>query len=416
MKYKIDLAKQNFILAITIFSIIFISIGIVLPKALTPIYEKILYDYLSEPLNFVDSNFYNIDTDVSYLYFEGNEKVYTNNLKETIDLTPDEIKKKTKNNYGKFKYHGKMYYYYKNYSNNITKIALTDDSSVIRMSNDILLIIMPILLFTFIIVLTLMLIWSRRMLRKIGYLKKKIENIRSDNDEPYTYHVEDEFNELSIAIDNMKHYLKEEEEYKNQMYQNISHDFKTPLTVISSYIEGIEDGIQDEKEGLEIIKKQVKKLEQKVHSLLYLNKLNYIKDTKQTKSDRTDLVEVIKSSVEKFKLQRNDLSWKIVIHDKKTRFHGSYDMWEAIVDNILNNFMRYAEKEIIITIKNGRITFYNDGPNIDDNILDDVFTPYKKGTKGQFGLGLSIVKKTLRLLGYEISVKNEKKGIIFTIK
>ena len=62
------------------------------------------------------------------------------------------------------------------------------------------------------------------------------------------------------------------------MYQNISHDFKTPLTVIKSYIEGIEDGIQDKDQGIKVIKEQVNKLEMKVHSLLYLNKLNYLKE------------------------------------------------------------------------------------------------------------------------------------------
>ena len=91
-------------------------------------------------------------------------------------------------------------------------------------------------------------------------------------------------------------------------------------------------------------------------------------------------------------------------------------MWEAIIDNLLNNFVRYADKSIKITIKNNKIILYNDGPNIDPNILNDIFTPYKKGVKGQFGLGLSIVKKTIMLLGYEISVHNEKKGISFIIK
>ena len=91
-------------------------------------------------------------------------------------------------------------------------------------------------------------------------------------------------------------------------------------------------------------------------------------------------------------------------------------MWEAIIDNLLNNFVRYADKSIKITIKNNKIILYNDGPNIDPNILNDIFTPYKKGVKGQFGLGLSIVKKTIILLGYEISVHNEKKGISFIIK
>ena len=68
------------------------------------------------------------------------------------------------------------------------------------------------------------------------------------------------------------------------------------------------------------------------------------------------------------------------------------------------------------TIDEVKIILYNDGPNIDPNILNDIFTPYKKGVKGQFGLGLSIVKKTIMLLGYEISVHNEKKGISFIIK
>ena len=91
-------------------------------------------------------------------------------------------------------------------------------------------------------------------------------------------------------------------------------------------------------------------------------------------------------------------------------------MWEAIIDNILNNFVRYADKMINVTIKNDKIIFFNDGPNIDEKIVNDIFTPYKKGIKGQFGLGLSIVKKTVALVGYEVSVKNAKKGVNFIIK
>ena len=91
-------------------------------------------------------------------------------------------------------------------------------------------------------------------------------------------------------------------------------------------------------------------------------------------------------------------------------------MWEAVIYNLLGNFVRYADKKIKITIKKNTITLYNDGPNIDPNILSDIFTPYKKGINGQFGLGLSIVKKTMFYCGYEITVKNEKKGVSFMIK
>ena len=91
-------------------------------------------------------------------------------------------------------------------------------------------------------------------------------------------------------------------------------------------------------------------------------------------------------------------------------------MWEAIIDNLLNNFMRYAKKEIKITAKNQKIILYNDGENIDESILNNIFTPYEKGLNGMFGLGLSIVKKTLRLLNYDITVTNIKNGVKFIIK
>ena len=91
-------------------------------------------------------------------------------------------------------------------------------------------------------------------------------------------------------------------------------------------------------------------------------------------------------------------------------------MWETIIDNLLNNFMRYAKKEIKITIKNQKIILFNDGEKIDKSIINNIFTPYEKGLNGMFGLGLSIVKKTLELLNYDIEVTNVKNGVTFTIK
>ena len=214
----------------------------------------------------------------------------------------------------------------------------------------------------------------------------------------------------------MKITLQKGEEYKNQMYQNISHDFKTPLTVIKSYVEAIEDGIEDKEKGLEIIKQEINKLEIKVHSLLYLNKLTYYKDMNDYKKGNINIVEILQESVKKFKITRPDIKWQIDILDKKTTFKGNHDLWEAIVDNILSNFIRYAEKEIKITVKNHHIIFYNDGPSIDSTIINNVFTPYTKGIKGKTGLGLSIVQRTLSFLGLNVIVKNEKKGVSFIIK
>ena len=103
------------------------------------------------------------------------------------------------------------------------------------------------------------------------------------------------------------------------------------------------------------------------------------------------------------------------IDKKNTIFRGNADMWEAIIDNILNNFMRYAKKTVKITVKKQKIILYNDGENINENVLNNIFTPYEKGLKGVFGLGLSIVKKTLHLLNYDIIIENVKNGVKFTI-
>ena len=68
-----------------------------------------------------------------------------------------------------------------------------------------------------------------------------------------------------------------------------------------------------------------------------------------------------------------------------------------------------------VETKNNRLILYNDGSKIDSLLLEGIFTPFRKGIKGQFGLGLSIVKKTVQLLGYDVVIKNEKKGVSFII-
>ena len=413
---KTTLYRQLISLAVIICGIIFISLGLLLPKLLLPIYEKNIYQYLKQPLELIESNVDKADfEDIAYLYVVDGKIIVSDNLKDIIDIDTKQILDKVNNEYGKFTYLGKTYYYYNIDSEYINKIAITNNDYLLEIRSDIMKTLLPVIIGTLLITIGIIILWANQIVTKIYHLKEKVDNL--DNDDyvdKYEYIVDDELSTLNKAIDDMKATLKKQEEYKNQMYQNISHDFKTPLTVIKSHMEAIEDGIMDPQTGGSIIKEQINKLEIKVHSLLYLNKLAYLKDIEK-KDEKIDIKPIIESSVDKFKIQRPDVNFTINISGK-TIFNGTLDMWEAIIDNLLNNFMRYALKEIKITIKNNKITLYNDGPHIDPNILNNIFTPYKKGIKGQFGLGLSIVKKTLNLLGYEITVNNEKKGICFIIK
>ena len=249
----------------------------------------------------------------------------------------------------------------------------------------------------------------------IEKLKNKIDNIDNpDYNHKIDFEIDDEIKSLALAIEDMRLSLINQEEYRNQMYQNISHDFKTPLTVIKSYIEAVDDKVEDEATALKVIKEQTSKLEQKVHSLLYLNKLDYLKDSKNVKLVPVDMENIIKSEVEKFKFHRKELNF-IIEYDKKCQFVGTVENWETILDNLLSNFIRYATTTIKITAKQNKLILYNDGDNIDNDFLEGIFTPFRKGIKGEFGLGLSIVKKTLNLMNYDIVIVNEKEGVSFII-
>ena len=420
---EISLTNQLIFICILIVGIICIALGIILPKELLPIYEQNIYNKLKQPLIFVNNSEdinkedINNETDIAYIYIINDSILTSYNINNVISNYSNDILKYIKNKQGKFTYRNETYYYYNNYTiNNEIKISLTNDNYINEMRRNILHTILIITGITFTICSLILIIWSNNLVNKIILLKKKIDNLDNDKYKVNLNHnIKDEISSLNDSIEKMKKYLKNNENYKNQTYQNISHDFKTPITVIKSYIEATEDGIETNEKSLEIIKEQINKLENKVHSLLYLNKLNYIKDKNENRRSITNISSIIKSSTDKFKLIRPDINF-IVDVDNSQIFRGTSDMWETIIDNLLNNFMRYAKTEIKITIKNKKIILFNDGDKIDENILNNLFTPYEKGLNGMFGLGLSIVKKSLRLLDYDITVNNVKNGVNFIIK
>ena len=418
MRHINKLSKQLVWLVGFIFVILFIILGLVLPKMLIPVAENNIYNYLREPLQLVNANvdYKLLDTEIAYIYVVGDSVLTTKNLQDELGIdNVSSLMKKITNEYGKIEYKHKYYYYYAIENERVKKIAITNDSYINKTKTEILGSIFPVVLGTCLLIGLILVAWSTIIVKKIEKLKDKVDNIDNpDYNHKLDFEVDDEIKSLGLAIEDMRLSLINQEEYRNQMYQNISHDFKTPLTVIKSYIEAVEDGVEDEATALNVIKEQTSKLEQKVHSLLYLNKLDYLKDSKNIELVPVDMEKIIKTEVEKFKFYRKELNF-IVEYDKKSQFVGTVENWETILDNLLGNFIRYATTTIKITAKQNKLILYNDGDNISNDYLEGIFTPFRKGIKGQFGLGLSIVKKTLNIMNYDITINNEKKGVSFII-
>ena len=417
---KISLSKQ--LISITSLSlfIMIISIIIVLPKSLEPFFEQTVYSYLEKPLDMFE--FENSKDkkyqDIAYIQYLGDDTYISNNYKKILKVDDyTKLLKYITSKRGKFKYKGNTYYYSVSGMNNYDKkIAITTSSYIELIKQRLFIIMLPIVLITFTIILILLLLWSKFLVNRIQRLKIKIDNM---NDENFSiseskFEINDELKLLDDTIDKMKEIILSEDKYKREMYQNISHDFKTPIMVIKSYIEAYNDGTYDDKTVIKVSKEQIEKLENKVKKLLELNKITYLRSSYKN-DKKINITKHINDLVQNYKIINKDLDYIIKSDKKEIMYNGTEEIWEAIVNNLLNNFIRYAKKDIAITIKENKIIFYNDGEKIDESIINNIFDPYKKGSNGQNGIGLSIVKGNLDLLGYKINIQNKKSGVEFII-
>ena len=257
----------------------------------------------------------------------------------------------------------------------------------------------------------IILLWSRLTVDRINRLKGEVDSLSKNSYQmPIEIEGEDEITDLSKSIESMRQAIYKNEKTKQEMLQNISHDFKTPIAVMQSYAEAILDGVSDPKEAAVIIK-QAEILNTKVKQLLELNKLEYLKN--QNEFETVSIKELISNIVDNHKY-RTDLEF-IVNLDSSTYF-GIKDNFYTAFNNIIDNAIRYAQSKIVITLKNKRLTFYNDGESIDEKFIEQLFSPYEKGQKGQFGLGMSIAQKTINHFNLVLKVENVEQGVMFIIE
>ena len=227
---------------------------------------------------------------------------------------------------------------------------------------------------------------------------------------------DDEIGELADALVSMREELQKQEKTKEEMIHNISHDLKTPIATIKSYGESIKDGIypyETLEKSVDVIIENADRLEAKVHSLLYMNRVEYL-----ISQDNNGAVTNMKDVVEKVLLNIAVIKPDIRIETEleEITFEGLEESWRVVVENILENAQRYAQSVITIHLNEQEgLTIANDGPSMDESRIETLFKPFEKGEGGRFGLGLSIVAKVVRANHYEVRGENTADGVIFRI-
>lgn len=289
-------------------------------------------------------------------------------------------------------------------------IAFSDNRDMTHYRNNSFL--LELLIFGSIIVwaTTIVAIWSQQIVSRLRKIQKDVINLpQTQYKNEIVYNGEDEIADLAKSIENMRQEICRNEDIKREIIQNVSHDFKTPIAVIKSYAEAIYDGIET-KEAAEVIIKQSEILKNKTVQLLEYNKLEYIDKNKEF--EEVNMKEMINNIIDNYRFQ-TDIEF--VLDLENVYFKGFNENFRTVILNILDNGIRYAKHLIKITLQENRLEIYNDGENIDKELLNKIFKPYEKGNKGQFGLGMSIVKRTLDFFNYRIDIINHEVGVSFII-
>ena len=257
------------------------------------------------------------------------------------------------------------------------------------------------------------LIWVASLISPLKTIRNYTDKIKHGEKTELDLDRNDEIGEVGEAIVEMNEELSKQQSIREEMVQNISHDLKTPIAIIKSYSESIKDGIYPYdtlEKSVDVILDNANRLEKKAYNLNTFNKLGYLVD-----SDKEVMMAPI---IEKVILDTNSIRSDINVQtelDNKVYFHGEEEPWRIVVENLLDNSLRYAKSLVKIKLSKNMLEVFNDGDLMSKERITKLFKPYEKGTKGNFGLGLSIIKRVCDTYGYNVLGENMDNGVIFRV-
>lgn len=220
--------------------------------------------------------------------------------------------------------------------------------------------------------------------------------------------------------------------YKEQLFTNISHEFRTPLTLI---LGPLEDLLQRRKletlveKNLKLIQKQSKRMLRMVNQLL---------DFQKAEAGSLKLMpqpgEIISFCYDVYSLfldeaQRKSITYTFKADEKYLSFTFDHDKLEIVIFNILSNAIKFTPQgeEIRMTVKRNidqscQIIIQDTGSGIPPNEIPEIFNRFYRGKKHDAtmisgtGIGLSFVKELIELHKGSILVESDGiKGTTFTV-
>ncbi len=275
--------------------------------------------------------------------------------------------------------------------------------------------------FVFIIfAIILAFIVSRRISRPLVEVNTTIKQLARRN-----YNVEFnsrgylEVNELSDTLNITRRELQKTDNLRQELIANISHDLRTPLTMITGYGEVMRDlPGENTPENVQVIIDEANRLTNLVNDMLDLSKLH--SGAIELETEQFSLTDEINDIFQRYTKLREQEGYSITFkYDKNVYVNADRIKLGQVIYNFINNAINHCgeDKTVIVTQKSTdkrvRIEVEDHGEGIPEDKLEYIWDRYykvdkehKRGVIGT-GLGLSIVKNILDLHGARYGVKSK---------
>ncbi|KGE20889.1 sensor histidine kinase [Paenibacillus wynnii] len=232
----------------------------------------------------------------------------------------------------------------------------------------------------------------------------------------------DEIGSLADAINDLAIDLQHYRDTRQELFSNISHELRTPITYLEGYSKVVKDKLYETEEEkdryLDIIYQEAVRLQHLVDDLFDMAKMEEGKIS--LVFERIDLSELVEQAVRKVELKAKDKSLRLTNSQsgKASLVHADGKRMEQIVLNLLENAIRYTEQggidvHLVYTSKRVTLIVEDTGIGIPEEELPYIFERFyrvEKSRSRQFGgtgLGLSIVKKLVEVQGGELQVSSK---------
>lgn len=233
-----------------------------------------------------------------------------------------------------------------------------------------------------------------------------------------------EIDELANSLNNAQKELSKTDELRRDLMANVSHDLKTPLTMIKAYAEMVRDisykDAEKREEHLNIIISETDRLNILVNDILSLSKMQADADT--LKKEIFDLPKEIKEIIKKYEIIKETENYKFMIEMPEHAYiKGDKNKINQVIYNLINNAINYTGDDKTVTIRvieekgKYKVEITDTGKGIKEQEINIIWDKYYKNEKNHkrnvvgTGIGLSIVKTILENHNFEYGVKSIKK-------